>query len=337
MKLKCLFGHKWNGCKCEKCGKNRDEQHDWDLCKGICKRCGKSQDNQHLWNGCKCTRCGMSCDEQHDWSGCKCSRCLRLRDEQHKWDDSGRCSICHREIKIEGLTDQSMLLNIAENDILGYRRVEAAKRLADKMLAQKIFSEIAKSTKKFDLRTRMEAIDNITNKIISQKIIANEAKSINTYSRQRDFHTLLEKITDNGLLVDVALNNKLFGYEVFDKISDHKSLIDVAITVSNDSFNITSFVGKITDQAELLNIAQNAKNYNLRLIAVEKLGDKIFAQDIYAEVAKNAKDWRMRSSAAKKLTDKAFAEKVLAECAVEEKEEESNGLSDEYRRYLYNN
>lgn len=27
--MACLLGHKWNGCKCEKCGKNRDEGHQW--------------------------------------------------------------------------------------------------------------------------------------------------------------------------------------------------------------------------------------------------------------------------------------------------------------------
>ena len=24
-KICCVFGHKWNGCKCSKCGKTRDE------------------------------------------------------------------------------------------------------------------------------------------------------------------------------------------------------------------------------------------------------------------------------------------------------------------------
>ncbi|MCL2328972.1 MAG: hypothetical protein FWC39_10750 [Bacteroidetes bacterium] len=43
MNLKCLFGHKWNGCKCERCG--RIGNHDWDGC--ICKRCGQEQ---HDWN-----------------------------------------------------------------------------------------------------------------------------------------------------------------------------------------------------------------------------------------------------------------------------------------------
>jgi hypothetical protein len=61
--LSCMLGHKWNGCKCERCGKVRDEQHDWDLCKGKCKRCGKYGSVQHDWNGYKCVRCGAENEE----------------------------------------------------------------------------------------------------------------------------------------------------------------------------------------------------------------------------------------------------------------------------------
>jgi len=38
MSLKCFFGHQWNGCKCEKCGKIRNEQHTWQ--NGACSVCG---------------------------------------------------------------------------------------------------------------------------------------------------------------------------------------------------------------------------------------------------------------------------------------------------------
>ena len=62
--MACLFGHKWNGCKCEKCGATRDEGHDWDLCKGICKRCGKTQAEQHDYKGIRCTRCGAVSHEK---------------------------------------------------------------------------------------------------------------------------------------------------------------------------------------------------------------------------------------------------------------------------------
>lgn len=35
-----LSGHKWNGCKCERCGETRNEQHDWSTCK--CSKCGRT-------------------------------------------------------------------------------------------------------------------------------------------------------------------------------------------------------------------------------------------------------------------------------------------------------
>ena len=33
--------------------------------------------NGHKWNGCKCSRCGELRDEQHDWNGCTCRVCGR--------------------------------------------------------------------------------------------------------------------------------------------------------------------------------------------------------------------------------------------------------------------
>ena len=32
--------HSWNGCKCDKCGKKRNEQHDWIKAEQKCTRCG---------------------------------------------------------------------------------------------------------------------------------------------------------------------------------------------------------------------------------------------------------------------------------------------------------
>ena len=34
------FGHKWSGCKCQRCGEVRDESHNW--------------------HGCTCIICGMT-------------------------------------------------------------------------------------------------------------------------------------------------------------------------------------------------------------------------------------------------------------------------------------
>ena len=115
MGLSCLFGHKWDGCTCKRCKKIRDEQHDWDLCKGICKRCRKRQPEQHDWSGCKCSRCDKTrdtghkyeqiyackkicfiCDSiiiSHNWNRCKCQDCGDIRNEEHDWNQC-KCRIC---------------------------------------------------------------------------------------------------------------------------------------------------------------------------------------------------------------------------------------------------
>lgn len=113
MNFKCLFGHKWDGCKCSKCGKNRDGAHDWSSNCEVCAECGKTRNDAHDWNGCKCSNCGKTRDEGHDWSkdcekcakcgiarqdahtwnGCKCSKCGKTRDEGHEWNDC-KCLNC---------------------------------------------------------------------------------------------------------------------------------------------------------------------------------------------------------------------------------------------------
>ena len=61
MNLKCLVDfHEWNGCGCPKCGKYRDEGHDWSEDCEKCAKCGKTRADQHSWNGCKCTSCGKT-------------------------------------------------------------------------------------------------------------------------------------------------------------------------------------------------------------------------------------------------------------------------------------
>jgi hypothetical protein len=69
--MACLFGHKWSGCKCARCGKVRDEQHDWDLCKGKCKGCGKTQAEKHDW---------LKRDRYGTVKLCHCLKCGKVRD-----------------------------------------------------------------------------------------------------------------------------------------------------------------------------------------------------------------------------------------------------------------
>ena len=67
---RCLLGHAWVGCRCERCGKVRDEAHDWQHC--LCRRCGLSRFSNHDWQGCVCRCCGK---ENHHWVKGTCVAC----------------------------------------------------------------------------------------------------------------------------------------------------------------------------------------------------------------------------------------------------------------------
>lgn len=80
MNVKCMVGlHKWNGCKCERCCKVRDEGHNWSKDCEICCRCGKKRTADHDWSkDCEiCSRCGKSRNGAHVWSTdkMKCTQC----------------------------------------------------------------------------------------------------------------------------------------------------------------------------------------------------------------------------------------------------------------------
>ncbi len=74
--MACFFGHKWDGCTCRKCGKTRDQQHDFqpvpNKCEEKCSRCGKIRPRDHKFSMMKdkcfekCERCG-ELREKHDY------------------------------------------------------------------------------------------------------------------------------------------------------------------------------------------------------------------------------------------------------------------------------
>ena len=100
--LKCLFsgGHTWDRCKCEICGRTKDDDHLWSRSDcGKCTICGRTRDDGHDWSkDCgKCARCGQARDDGHDWSDdCgKCAICGKTRDVAHDWStDRGKCFKC---------------------------------------------------------------------------------------------------------------------------------------------------------------------------------------------------------------------------------------------------
>ena len=62
--MRCLF-HKWDYCKCLKCGKIR-----------------RVKDYQHKWNGCKCVYCGFIGKSGHKWEHGKCSICGTINEKE---------------------------------------------------------------------------------------------------------------------------------------------------------------------------------------------------------------------------------------------------------------
>lgn len=73
--MACLFGHKWNGCTCKKCGVTRHQWEEKNACIKECKLCGE-QIAEHKFEHCKCAKCG------------------EILDRYHKYDKNGVCSVC---------------------------------------------------------------------------------------------------------------------------------------------------------------------------------------------------------------------------------------------------
>lgn len=98
MPITCSLGfHDWGGCTCRKCGKVRDQDHNWSEDCERCARCGAERKGFHDWNGCLCSTCGKTGDEGHDWSeDCeKCARCGAGRKGSHDWfKDCEKCAAC---------------------------------------------------------------------------------------------------------------------------------------------------------------------------------------------------------------------------------------------------
>lgn len=129
MKLSCLFGHKWNGCTCARCGEVRDEGHEFKqfssngaLCVASCK-CGKSQTQKHdlrpVPDKCfdVCARCGYEAvnNPHHAFEripgqcGWKCKVCGKVKPfdlSEHSWQRvegkcAEKCAVCGMERKLE--------------------------------------------------------------------------------------------------------------------------------------------------------------------------------------------------------------------------------------------
>ena len=190
-----------------------------------------------------------------------------------------------RTIAIQKLTDQSMLTEIANSVVMTDRtyidgvvksfRVLAAEMLTDQAVTQEVYTDIINKSLNgydgYDDFMCYEAALNLSDTVFAQKAFAYAA-----IESTGDFHRkVVEKLTDQSLLAEVAINHK------------HDR--------SNNQFSNLDAVRKLTDQIAIANVAINAKDVSTCQIAIEKLTDLSVLNDIangkYSIYTKsNAKD-----------------------------------------------
>ena len=92
-----MLGHKWTGCKCDRCGSVRDQDHNWYHC--ACQRCNKIRDTGHVWKGVNCQAC-LKVDLKR--KECNELQCLHSQFSNDQIEDSiaqkciVRCTYCGR-------------------------------------------------------------------------------------------------------------------------------------------------------------------------------------------------------------------------------------------------
>ncbi|MDR1663321.1 MAG: hypothetical protein LBR83_00150 [Clostridiales bacterium] len=224
--MACLF-HKWEGCKCLKCGKIRDEQHNW--------------------NGCMCTTCDIRRDEKHDWNAYRCKKCGKTRDLS--------------ENDILNITDQNILIDIAHNYKNIKLKVMAAEKLIDQTISQKIYADIAKYSKSFfgDFGS-MHMIERLTD----QNLILDIAQNCIYYEAREHAAGML---TDQDALKKVAETNtaywvrKVAAKKLIDQEYAQNIYFEIARNGHNSYTRINAGIEMLTDRVLLLKIANGGDEF----------------------------------------------------------------------------
>jgi len=253
--MACLFGHRWNGCKCERCGKIRDEQH--------------------VWAGCKCKRCGKTRDEQHDWKFCRCNRCGKKRN-------------------IDEIIEQSTLADIAEYGFDCSVRMQAVNKILDQSLLTNIAKKDPSDLPK-NINVSYISLQKDNNADVSFAAVVkltNEASFVDVAKNSKSpkvAQYAVERVTDQASLVDIAKNaycNKHIGEYAISRVTDQVLLAEFATTkyrVGGNRLLAMQDIGlrehaisRMTDQALLTEVAMcESGSGAVRKMTINKLTDKI--------------------------------------------------------------
>ena len=108
-----------------------------------------------------------------------------------------------RSVALERLTDQSQLAYIAKRDVSDHIRMEAAERLSDKVLAQKVFADIALRNAEYtkSYSTYEAAVKRLTDQSVLTTIAIKD-----TVSNKKTGCLAVEILTDTSALKYIADN-----------------------------------------------------------------------------------------------------------------------------------
>jgi len=270
--MACLFGHKWNGCKCSRCGKTRDEQHNWNVC--------------------KCTICGK---EAHTYSNYKCSRCGKV--------DLSAIGAINIET-VNQMEDLAILLKIAKDYLVTPIRSAAIQRRThlisnmtdnDALVSIVYSDEESVYDSRYSIRTdfREIAVNSISDQGLRAKIAQDHKNGGIRFGA-------VTNLKDQDALKKVFLYDKesKVRQAALHRLTDQSYLAEIAKTDADPTLRKIA-VTMLSGQAVIEEIASSDKDRNVRLAAIEKLDD----QSYLVEIAKNDNDSMVNMAALKKITD----------------------------------
>jgi hypothetical protein len=345
----CLFGHKWNGCKCDRCGKTRDENHTWNYCKGKCFICGKRCEVKHAWKGCKCTLCGELRNAEHSWKGGVCTLCgkemtpveaAEISDTSELIEIAKNASDYRTCLKaMEKLSEQNDFIEIAKNG----KNYSAREKAMEKIKEQNVLMEIIETDKCEDTRsaavkkltrqTSLVKIANSDNKINVRLIAMNRIKDISKIKNLKNFIVedmgkLYASFTRNAELLHRRIDNQHLLRELALHSPDKKTrslakanITDKAVLKEIEAMAFTSATEKIKGEDEiirakfLLSIADPsilldfANTDSSANVRVVAVR-KLTDLAILEEIALTDEDAKVRETAAAKITDKTVLAKI---------------------------
>ena len=196
MSIKCLFGHKWDGCKCVNCDTTRDEWHNWLIVEGKCIE--------------KCSICGK--ERRIENKNILCEAVAKITDQKILIDvaKNDEDEIV-RSIAIRQLTDQDVLADIAKNETNNFLRSTAVEKLTNQI----VLAYIVKNDKTPSVRR--DAVIALTDQSTLIFVAQNE-------SDYRIRGEAIKKLTDQAVLGNIALNDGRVGYMAVQTLTDRNVL-----------------------------------------------------------------------------------------------------------------